>query len=67
MKKKKTPEFLPYFQTFPGPEHCWANFKTFSGIQDCANPSLNCLAHSAKQKHYARYYEHNEASESQEG
>ena len=39
LKKKK--DFLPFFQTlflfsrlFPGLENCWANFKTFSRIQD---------------------------------
>ena len=38
---KKTQDFLPFFQTlslfsrrFPDLENCWANFKTFSIIQD---------------------------------
>ena len=60
LKKKKTQDFLPFFQTlfpfsrlFPGLENCWANFKTFSRIQDSvrtlfilfppAEPSTNLI------------------------
>ena len=40
-ENKKNPDFLPFFKTlslfsrlFPGLENCFANFKTFSRIQD---------------------------------
>ena len=40
-ENKKIPDFLPFFKTlsllsrlFPGLENCFANFKTFSRIQD---------------------------------
>ena len=41
--REKKLDFLPFFSTlslfsrlFPGLENCWANFKTFSRIQDSA-------------------------------
>ena len=63
--RKKKKDFLPFFQTlspfsrlFPGLGNCWANFKTFSRIQDSVwTPHIEVQRSSSLQTlhHHARF------------